>query len=338
MPEAGTVESAEGDRHEGGRATTVALSGFTMLALLTAIALGMSLLRGDSMPTDTADPSPGLSASDSADPVPSIVPTKPSGSPAKPSGSPTRPGSVSAKPWRLLRVGDPVTVTTDFTDPGGNDTFTCDIDWDDGTKTSEPAPDHVCQGTHAYPRAGMYTIKSVVTDDDGGTLRVPGVLVIVYGPAAGRAQGNGWLKPDHDGGFDFTASYPPGSAAGPDGAVTFALPSQMNLDLRNHQHLEWLVVTPDGKIAIKGTAEGASGHDVGFVLYGYRGCPSGRTDGCQPGPHRLRMVVWDSTANGPIPEGVPALYDNRPGSSFDIDQANPQTIDHGVILISSAGS
>jgi hypothetical protein len=29
---------------------------------------------------------------------------------------------VSPKPWQPFRVGDPVTLTTNFTDPGSNDT------------------------------------------------------------------------------------------------------------------------------------------------------------------------------------------------------------------------
>jgi hypothetical protein len=94
-----------------------------------------------------------------------------------------------------------------------------------------------------------------------------------------------------------------------------------------------MVVAPDGKIAIKGTAERIPGQNVGFVLYGYYGCPAGQTIGCQPGPHRLRTVVWDTTAFGPIPEGVPAIYDNRAGRSFDVDRAEPQNIAQGVILI-----
>jgi hypothetical protein len=235
---------------------------------------------------------------------------------------------VPVQPWRLVRIGEPVTTAVSFTDPGANDTHRCDIGWDDGTTSSGPAQHDVCQGTHRYAGAGMYTIRSVVTDDDGGVLNVPGVIVVVYDPAAGAARGSGRL----DGAFDFTASYPRPSATEPDGSVAVTLPPRLNLDLRNHQHLEWLVVTPNGKIAIKGTAEGSPGHRVGFVLYGYHGCATGQTGHCQPGPHRLRVVVWDATAHGLVPEDVPALYDNRTGASFDLDQADPQPIDQGAIL------
>ena len=38
-------------------------------------------------------------------------------------------------------------------------------------------------------------------------------------------------------------------------------------------------------------------------------------------------------AHGPGPEGVPALYDNRPGGSFDLDRADPQPVDQGAIMV-----
>jgi hypothetical protein len=158
-------------------------------------------------------------------------------------------------------------------------------------------------------------------------------MVVVYDPAAGTAAGNGWLTAPGDGGFDFAGSYPTGAARIPDGAVTFALPVSADLNLRTHQQLEWLVVTKDGKIAIKGTAERLDGRKVGFVLYAYDGCPAGQTQGCQAGADRLRVVVWDIDLHGPIPEGVPAIYDNRGSSPFDIDVANPQQINSGVIHI-----
>jgi PKD domain len=247
-----------------------------VMVLLATVALGESLLRHRSVPAD-ADGSPGPSA--------------PASAPDSASAAPEPiPSAVPATPWRLVRVGDPVTMRTGFTDPGTNDTHRCDTGWDDGTTTSGPAQGDICQATHAYKHAGMYTVTSTVTDDDGGVGRAPGVLVVVYDPAAGPVHASGP-------GFDVTARYPQPSAAEPEGTVTYALPPRLNLDLRNHQHLDWLVVTPDGRFAIKGTAEQGRGHRIGFVLYG------------------SRIVVWD----GAIPEGAPILYDSRPGASFDID-------------------
>lgn len=253
------------------------------------------------------------------------------GSP-RPASADGESGITAPRPWQLYRVGDPVTLTAKFTDPGSNDSHTCSVAWDDGTTSAVQPAGRVCQATHAFAHAGMYTVKPTITDDDGG-VDGDSVLVVVYDPKAGVPSGNGWLDAPGQGGFDFTASYATAASTIPDGAVTFALPPAANLNLRNHQHLDWLVVTPDGKIAIKGTAERIPGQSVGFVLYGYYGCPAGGAGGCQPGSHRLRMVVWDSTADGPIPEGVPAIYDNRAGRSFDVDLAQPQPIAQGAILI-----
>jgi hypothetical protein len=238
---------------------------------------------------------------------------------------------VAPQPWRLFKVGDSVPASVTFTD-AANDTHTCRITWDDGrTDTITPAG-HACAGTHRFAHAGMFTIDITVTDDDGGQ-GTGHVMVVVYDPRAGVPQGNGWRNGPGQEGFDFTASYPSTAATVPDGAVTFSLPPSANLNLRNHQHLDWLVATPDGRFAIKGIAERIPGQQVAFVLYGYDGCPPGQTTGCQPGPDRLRMVVWDTTAHGPVPEDVPLIYDNRAGQPFDIDTADPQPIQSGVIVI-----
>jgi len=261
-----------------------------IVVLLGAVALVASLVRHRAVP---AEAEPSASASTSAAPVPTTAP---------------------AGPWRVVRVGDRVTMATSFTDPGTNDTHRCDFAWDDGTTTSGPAQGDACRATHAYPAAGMYTVTSTVTDDDGGVGRAPGVLVVVYDPAAGPVRGSGRLGPGGAGAFDFVAGYPRRSATAPDGVLTFALPPAVNLDLHDHQRLDWLVVTPAGRFAVKGTARGSAGHEVGFVLYGYR-------------PDRLRIVVWDGAA----PEAGPVRYDSRPGTSFDLDAADPAPVEAGTI-------
>src|SRR2546423_13014068 len=179
--------------------------------MLAAVAVlrGGGLLGGNGVARVAGS---SAAASASADPVPTTSgPTTP---------GPTTPAPVDAKPWRLVRVGDPVTVTAPFTDPGTNDTHRCDIAWDDGTAFSGPARNHECRATHAYRHAGMFTVKTVVTDDDGGSAEAPGLLVVVYDPAAGPARGSGRIR---SGRFDFTASYPP-AATGPVGSVGVDLP------------------------------------------------------------------------------------------------------------------
>lgn len=154
-----------------GRLAAVVASGLAVLGLLAAVAvlLGGGLL-GDNGVDPVAGSSAAASTSASADPAPTTpVPTTPGPAP-------------SAKPWRVVRVGEPVTVALPFTDPGTNDTHRCDITWGDGTAYSGPAKNHECRATHAYRAAGTFTIRVVVTDDDGGSAEAPGLLVVVSGP------------------------------------------------------------------------------------------------------------------------------------------------------------
>jgi hypothetical protein len=90
------------------------------------------------------------------------------------------------------------------------------------------------------------------------------------------------------------------------------------------------VVTPDGKVATKGTGT-TGGTAVGFVIYGADGCGNGQTEGCQAGPDRLRALIWPLSA-GPIP-GKTLVYDNLPGADFDLDRFTGQALGGGSIQI-----
>jgi hypothetical protein len=233
-------------------------------------------------------------------------------------------GLTSPVPWQLFRAGTPVTLTAPFTDPGANDTHTCSIDWDDGAVQTFAA-DATCAGTHAFPHPGMFTVGVTVSDDDGGT-DTDRVLVIAFDPYVGSATGNGWIESP-------AGAYVPDPAATgkahlnsnpkyhkdavvPSGRVSFDLETA-GLDLSTDQ-LQWLVVTPDGKFAVKGT--GTTG--VGFVVYGIDG---------SEGPDRLRVLVWPLSA-GPIPDAT-VLYDNVPDADFDIDRFTGQELGGGSIQI-----
>lgn len=93
--------------------------------------------------------------------------------------------------------------------------------------------------------------------------------------------------------------------------------------------LDWLVVTPDGKVAAKGTGtvNGVSGY--GFVFYGYDGCVTGQTTGCQPGTDRFRVVIWPLSA-GAYPVDT-IVYDNRRDKGYDVDVADPQGLLSGTV-------
>jgi hypothetical protein len=84
--------------------------------------------------------------------------------------------------------------------------------------------------------------------------------------------------------------------------------------------IEWLVVTPDRKVALKGASRAPGRDDLGFVIYG------DATD-----PNRFRIVVWPLALNA-FPEDA-LVYDNRPGASYDLDVADPQPTAGGSIQV-----
>jgi hypothetical protein len=82
-----------------------------------------------------------------------------------------RVGLTSNK--RLYTPGDTITAATSFFDYGVRDTHTAVWDWGDGTTTpavfSETGGTVTLYESHTYTAPGVYTIKLIVTDDDGAT-------------------------------------------------------------------------------------------------------------------------------------------------------------------------
>ena len=96
--------------------------------------------------------------------------------------------------WSAHRAGTTATVTATVRDPGGNDTVTCRVAWDDGTSTTAaPAADGTCTLRHRFRAAGMYTVRVSATDDDGGS-RSAQVLLVAFDPRT-WAAGAGSLAP-----------------------------------------------------------------------------------------------------------------------------------------------
>ncbi|MEV5559843.1 hypothetical protein AB0L44_39890 [Nonomuraea wenchangensis] len=232
------------------------------------------------------------------------------------------------EPWQVFRAGTSVSLSLPFTDPGANDTHTCLTDWDDGTTSSRTATGLTCQDSHRYTRPGMYTIRTEVTDDDTGSGDHE-VMVIVYDPDAGFGTQGGWLSSpagaitdapsaSGKGHFQSNVKYQPHDE-GPEpgnGKVSFRVdPSTFDLESTT---LEWLVVTPDDKIAVKGTGTVNGKTGYGFVQYSY-----------DADPDRVRLVVWPLSA-GAYPQDT-LTYDNVRGAGFDLDVARPQEIAHGSV-------
>ncbi|MFI6483580.1 PKD domain-containing protein [Nonomuraea sp. NPDC050663] len=233
------------------------------------------------------------------------------------------PGIVKPQPWQVFKAGEPVTFEGRFTEPAQNDTHECTVDWDDGTVETFASSGRACKRTHTFAHPGMYTIKPRVADDDTGA-DTDTVMVIVYDPDAGSATAGGFI--DSPAGaltadpaatgkahFTFNPKYhkQDDGPAPSGGKVAFRLDgSGFSLTSRT---LEWLVVTPDGKVAVKGVTETGTR----FVAYGY------------DDPDRFRIVAW---TGDPIP-GQAVVYDNRPGVDYDLDLTEPQDTAGGSITI-----
>ncbi|MEU3895379.1 DUF2599 domain-containing protein [Streptomyces sp. NPDC045251] len=211
--------------------------------------------------------------------------------------------------WDVHRVNSGVEVKASFTDPGSNDDHTCTVTWDDGTTSTFPAKDGACDTTHVYDHASMNTLTVEVTDDDGG--KDDGErMVVVYDPRAGLVSGIGTLA---DGaGYGIAAKYPTTRSTVPAGAVTLAVPTEDGKRALVSTHLDWLVITPEGKVAVKGRSA-----THGFVGYLEKDA--------------FRGVVWP-LSEGPNPPGEP-VYDSAPGTDWDVDKAAPQPLRTGLTVI-----
>lgn len=246
-------------------------------------------------------------------------------------------------PWQVYRADTAVELHATVTDPGTNDTHTCTVNWDDGTTESYPAVGGRCDRAHVYPDAGMYTISATVADDDGGTDDA-GVLSVVYDPdgpsnnsdgsfvsAAGAYTGS----PATAGELWFTLAakyYHPTDTAPVAAARTWLPGTDLRFDAGD-RGVQWLVATPDGKIAARGTGHimGRDG-EYGFVFYGYDGCDNGATPGCQAGPDRFRVVLWPLSASAnPDPHTV--VYDNHADAGYDVDVAGPEPLKSGIVAV-----
>ena len=249
-------------------------------------------------------------------------PTAPVASAAQdPDPVPEVPGIAQPQPWQVFRAGTEVGLVARFTEPGANDTHTCRTVWDDGTTTSYAPTDLTCRTSHVFEHPGMYTIETEVTDDDAGSGTAE-VMVIVYDPDAGFATGGGLADEGSAGKahFQFNSRYHPHDE-GPEptiGKVDYRIDGR-SLDV-DSTNLEWLVVTPDDLVAVKGTGtlDGEAGY--GFVLY---------ADSREP--DRLRVVVWPSRS-GAYPTDT-IVHDTVPGGDFDLDRSNPPPIRHGSVHV-----
>jgi hypothetical protein len=84
-----------------------------------------------------------------------------------------RPSALSLKALSDVTEGAVVAYAIEFTDPGERDTHTVTVDWGDGQPSSKvnlEAGRRRVEFSHRYIKDGTFTIRPVITDDDGGSV------------------------------------------------------------------------------------------------------------------------------------------------------------------------
>lgn len=201
--------------------------------------------------------------------------------------------------WSVHRVKNEASVRATFTDPGSNDTHTCKVTWDNGQMSTLNATDGACEAGHRFNHAGTRTIKVEAADDDNGSDNGQ-TMAVAHDPRAGLLTGLGTVDGSA---FTVAGKYPSAGSTVPARTAVPSVPTQDGRLKVVPTKLEWLVITPDGKAAVKG--ESARHSFLGYAEAG-----------------KFQGVVWPLSA-GNVPPEQP-LYDTSPGASWDIDRAEPK--------------
>jgi hypothetical protein len=185
-----------------------------------------------------------------------------------------------------IAVGEPITVSLNFTDTGTLDTHTGLWEWDDGTScntvSSPDIPENDCElmesdgsgvviGTHVYTQAGFYTITVTVTDDDSqDSINVSHPDLVVYNTESGHVTGGGSiivtdmacpLCKGNEANFGFVVQYSDGIL---EGETNFSFKKGgRNFFLSNS--FDYLVVVGD-LAQMGGQGELSDGSFVSFVI------------------------------------------------------------------------
>ena len=220
-------------------------------------------------------------------------------------------GTITA-PLDPQQIGDVVTASAAFTDPGTLDSHTGVIDWGDRSTSSaaisETGGSGSASGSHAYDAAGVYTLTLTVTDKDGGVGQSVFQFVVVFNPVGGFVTGGGWIvsprgaypaMPSLSGKatFGFVSKYPK-NAITPVGNMEFDF-HLGSLHFRSTSY-DWLVVSTS-KVRFKGSGTINGAGDFAFLVSAVDGDVTGGD------PDTFRMKIWDKNT------GV-VIYDSEMGS------------------------
>lgn len=238
---------------------------------------------------------------------------------------------VSPSAGALYALGDAATFTGTYADAGAADTHTAMwiVDGQTVTAVVNTATRSVSASWSA-PGAGVYAVRLVVTDDDGGEGQATLVegfdaMVVVYDPAAGFVTGGGWFQSPAGAyradttlagkaSFGFVSKYARGASV-PTGATEFQFKAA---NFRFHSSAyEWLVVAGErAQYRGTGSVNGVAGH--AFMLTATDGDLVGGVE-----PDRMRIRIWNVASGG-------IAYDNQHGES---DSADPVTVLGGGSIV-----
>ena len=99
----------------------------------------------------------------------------------------------TAGPTTSLPLGAAATVSVSFSDAGAADTHSATFTWGDSSTSTASCAAGVCNATHTYAAAGIYTVGVLLADDDGGTDASTFQSVVVTDANAGFVTGGGWI-------------------------------------------------------------------------------------------------------------------------------------------------
>ncbi len=253
--------------------------------------------------------------------------------------------STVTGPFEPLALGAQADLSAAFGDVGMLDTHSCTFSWDDGSADSpgvvtETDGSGSCEASRTYAGAGVYSVGVRVEDDDTGAATGLHQFVVVYDPTVDKVRGNGQIysapgayvaDPTIEGlaRFGFISEYHSGAQT-PTGNTRFHFKAADFLFIADE--FDWLVVA-GAKAQFKGTG---SIHMPGGPPVGNYGFLLTATDGEGPGGggvDKFRIKIWDKATEQ-------IVFDNRLGSSDDIDDANPQAIEPGgdVVVVGSQGN
>jgi hypothetical protein len=212
------------------------------------------------------------------------------------------------------------TVDVTFSDPAGvnDEPYTCDFDLDSNGAvdvTVSQTMDASCSTLLNYTDPGVYIVKAIVTDKDGGSGSATATdFIVIYDPTDGFVTGGGWIWSEAGwcllntvcngvGGkanFGFVSRYQSGATA-PSGNTEFNF-SAGGLNFHSDVY-EWLVVNQGGTNAQfkgSGTINGElapNGTAYRFMIWA--------TDGGQGGVDTFRIKIWYEDNGSEV-----AVYDN----------------------------